>query len=56
MWRSIDGFINYQVSNIGNVRNANNGKLLHLRQHHRVYLNVEIRADEKQKNAIFIDS
>ena len=27
-WRSIDGFINYQVSNIGRVRHANNGNIL----------------------------
>ena len=27
-WRSIDGYINYQVSNTGRVRNALNGKIL----------------------------
>ena len=27
-WRSIDGFLNYQVSNIGRVRNAITGKIL----------------------------
>ena len=27
-WRSIDGYINYQVSNIGRVRNANTGRML----------------------------
>ena len=27
-WRSIDGYINYQVSNIGRVRNSNTGKIL----------------------------
>ena len=29
-WRSIDGYLNYQVSNIGRVRNANTGKILKL--------------------------
>ena len=27
-WRSINGYINYQVSNIGRVRNSNTGKIL----------------------------
>ena len=27
-WRSIDGYINYQLSNTGRVRNASNGKML----------------------------
>ena len=27
-WRSIDGYINYQVSNIGRVRNSKTGKML----------------------------
>ena len=27
-WRSVDGFINYQVSNLGRVRNANTGRIL----------------------------
>ena len=27
-WRSIDGYINYQVSNIGRVRNATTGRIL----------------------------
>ena len=27
-WRSIDGYLNYQVSNIGRVRNANTGIIL----------------------------
>jgi hypothetical protein len=27
-WRSIDGYINYQVSNIGRVRNADTGRIL----------------------------
>jgi hypothetical protein len=27
-WRSIDGYINYQVSNIGRVRNSNTGRIL----------------------------
>ena len=28
MWRSVDGFINYQVSNHGRVRHANTGRML----------------------------
>ena len=27
-WRSINEYINYQVSNLGRVRNANTGKIL----------------------------
>ena len=27
-WRSVDGFINYQISNTGRVRNASSGKIL----------------------------
>ena len=27
-WRSIDGYINYQVSNLGRVRNSNTGRFL----------------------------
>jgi hypothetical protein len=27
-WRSVSGFINYQVSNVGRVRNANTGRIL----------------------------
>ena len=28
IWRSINGFPDYQVSNIGRVRNANTGKII----------------------------
>ena len=28
IWRSIDGFPDYQVSNIGRVRNADNGRII----------------------------
>ena len=42
MWRSVDGFVNYQVSNIGRVRNANTGQMLkpvlNIRGYHAVYL------------------
>ena len=30
VWRSIDGYINYQVSNIGRVRKADTGRMLKL--------------------------
>ena len=46
-WRSVDGFLNYQVSNIGNVRNANNGKILKP-QLQKGYLHVRLSDDSKQ--------
>ena len=27
-WRSIDGYLNYQVSNLGRVRNSKTGRIL----------------------------
>ena len=49
IWRTIDGFLNYQISNIGNVRNANNGKILKPRSR-KGYLYVGLYADDKQIN------
>ena len=39
-WRSVDGFINYQVSNIGRVRNANTGLILKPRDNGNGYFQV----------------
>ena len=39
-WRSINGFINYQVSNLGRVRNANTGRILKLWDNGHGYLKV----------------
>ena len=36
-WRSIDGFINYQVSNLGRVRNCNTGRILKNSKHNEGY-------------------
>ena len=47
MWGSVDDFINYQVSNIGRVRNANNGKILKA-GNRKGYLCVGLYADDKQ--------
>ena len=43
-WRSIDGYINYQISNVGRVRNALNGKILVGRRKHG-YVYVTLRQD-----------
>ena len=45
MWRSIDGFINYQVSNIGRVRNVNTGFILKPAINTRGYQAIILRAD-----------
>ena len=47
-WRSIDGYINYQVSNIGRVRNANNGRMLKLSLKHLGYYDVGLSKEGKQ--------
>ena len=44
-WRSIDGFINYQVSNIGRVRNANTGRILKSAINERRYNTVILHGD-----------
>ena len=50
-WRSIDGYINYQVSNTGRVRNASNGKMLSdLRVDGRGYVMVRLCKDGVGKN------
>ena len=49
VWRSIDGFINYQISNIGNVRNANTGTILKPASNGGGYLSVVLRADNTSR-------
>ena len=49
VWRSIDGFINDQVSNICRVRNANDGFILKPRENNRGYITVSLRADNKSR-------
>ena len=47
-WRSIDGFINYQVSNIGRVRNCNTGRILKLTHSSAGYLKVDLFKNGKR--------
>ena len=47
-WRRIDGFINYQVSNIGRVRNANTGRILKPGWGTGGYLKVTLCKDRKK--------
>ena len=42
-WRSINGYINYQVSNIGRVRNANTGRIMRQVVNWRGYCAVYLR-------------
>ena len=39
-WRSISGYINYQISNIGRVRNTSSGPILKLIVDRRDYLYI----------------
>jgi hypothetical protein len=48
-WRSISGYINYQVSNIGRIRNAKTGRIKAVRQDKDGYLLVELCQDGTQK-------
>ena len=47
-WRSIDGFINYQVSNIGRVRNANTGRIMKTRIMKNNYEELQLQSDGKK--------
>ena len=49
-WKSIDGFINYQVSNLGRVRNANTGRILKQGWGTGGYLKVDLWKDGKRFN------
>ncbi len=48
-WRSIDGYINYQVSNIGRVRNADTGKILKPKIEDNGYYRIGLRKDGDRK-------
>ncbi len=48
-WRSIDEYINYQVSNIGRVRNANTGRILKPKIMKNGYHMIGLYKDGKQK-------
>ena len=47
-WRSIDGFINYQISNLGRVRNCNTGRILKPGWGTGGYLKVTLCKDSKK--------
>ena len=51
-WRSIDCYINYQVSNIGRVRNSDTGRILkpRIRGKNHDYQAVALYKDRKQNN------
>jgi len=48
-WRSISGFLNYQVSNIGRVRNSNTGRIMKLSVGKDGYRRVGLTNSEGQK-------
>ena len=49
-WRSISRYINYQVSNIGRVRNANTGKMLRNQINTHGYHYITLTQDGKRNN------
>ena len=49
-WRSIDGYMNYQVSNVGRVRNVSTGRILKQRDNARGYFIVGLYKDGDVKN------
>ena len=42
IWKSIDGYLNYQVSNMGRVRNCNTGRILRPRMRGKGYETVAL--------------
>ena len=50
VWRSIDGHVNYQVSNVGRIRNANTGKVLRGISHTEGYLHVKLTGTQGRRN------
>ena len=48
-WRSIDGYINYQVSNRGRVRKSNTGRILKQRKNRDGYYQIGLYCDSKNK-------
>ena len=50
IWKTIDGFSKYQISNFGNVKNKNTGNILKRRINNHGYKDVGLVSDEgKQK-------
>ena len=49
IWRTITGFVNYQVSNIGRVRNTNTGRILKPSRNARGYDYVTLYQDKVLK-------
>jgi len=49
-WRSIDGYLNYQVSNIGRVRNITTGRILKPVETTGGYLQVSLMNNNKVKH------
>ena len=49
-WRSISGYLNYQVSNIGRVRNATSGLIMKLSVDHNGYHCIKLYRNGKQTN------
>jgi len=48
-WRSIDGYLNYQVSNIGRVRNCDTGRILRGTIDHHGYNIVSLSKDRAKR-------
>ena len=53
--KSIDGYVNYQVSNIGRVRNSKTGRILKLQTDKDNYYVIGLTKDGAQKFMKFID-
>lgn len=47
-WKNIDGYLNYQVSNLGRVRNSFTGRILKQQTSHQGYLVISLRDDSKK--------
>jgi hypothetical protein len=47
-WRSISGFINYQVSNLGRLRNTNNGRIIKGSLSFKGYVRVRLTKGEEE--------
>jgi hypothetical protein len=48
-WRSVDGYINYQVSNVGRVRIASSGKIMTAFCNRQGYASISLYKDGKRK-------
>jgi hypothetical protein len=49
IWKQINNYPNYEISNMGNVRNIKTNKLLKLIYNHKSYYRVGLRNKSKQK-------